>query len=151
MATGAEMFGEWVRECRLSDKTYQEVEAWIKEMKTGEPIGEWVSQGQFARFITAKSGIMDQIGKGVSESMISRVEAARYQTDPPLIVLRALTAFDLLQIPVEFRKDSYTKELIPIKWRYCRTIDEAYDIVQGRLDPFTGKAIESSESSDSIV
>ncbi len=93
--SGQQALGVLVRQCRFSDEVRNRVVAWMRQHSPVDPIPHHVSQEQFARWLTATSGIV------VSESAIGRLERGEGQSGPPLQVLIALCEAKALQIEGE--------------------------------------------------
>ena len=113
---GKVAFGEWVAKTRTSSKIKGLVADWLKSTNPSEYVGDIVTQGQFARWVTAQSGFR------VSESALGRLERNANTSAPSVELLAALTRMQILQFP---------------DGRYC-TLDEAIEVLTGELDPFTG-------------
>ena len=90
--SGQQALGELVRRCRCSDEVRSRVVAWMRQHDLVDPIPYQISQEQFARWLTATSGIV------VSESAIGRLERGEGQTGPPLNVLIALCRMEVLRV-----------------------------------------------------
>jgi hypothetical protein len=119
---GKVAFGEWVAKTRLSPEIRAQVVEWLKSTNPSEYVGDIVTQGQFARWVTAQSGFR------VSDSAIGRLERGISSSAPPVEVLAALTMrMKILRFP-----DGH----------YC-TLEEAIAVLTGELDPVTGKRPKS--------
>lgn len=115
---GKEAFGAWVAKTRASPRIRELVVEWLRNTNPSEYVGDTVTQGQFARWVTAQSGFK------VSDSAIGRLERGVSSSAPPVEVLAALTMrLQILQFP-----DGH----------YC-SLEEAIDVLVGALDPTTGK------------
>jgi hypothetical protein len=115
---GKEIFGRWVAKCRLQPSTRARVVEWLDKTNPSEFVGDIVTQDQFARWVTAQSGLR------VSGGAIGRVERGNYRGAPALETIAALTLYlEILQFP-----DGH----------YC-SIEEAINILCGELDPFAGE------------
>lgn len=119
---GKALFGEWVAKTRLSPEVRAQVLEWLRNTNPSEYVGEIVTQGQFARYVTAQSGFR------VSDSAIGRLERGISSSAPPVEVLAALTMrMKILKFP---------------DGRYC-TLEEAIAVLTGDLDPATGEKPQS--------
>ena len=90
--SGQQALGTLVRRCRHSDEVHGQVVAWMKQHNPVESVPYHVSQEQFARWLTATSGI------AVTESAIGRVERGEGQSGPPIQVLIALCRVSALRV-----------------------------------------------------
>ena len=84
---GRAAFGAFVSRTRNSPEIGNEVAAWLKQTNPVENPAYPASQEQFARWVTATSGVF------VSESAIGRLERGEGHTGPPIGVIIALCKY----------------------------------------------------------
>ena len=89
---GQQVLGNLIRQCRCSDEVRSRIVAWMKQHSPVESVPYQISQEQFARWLTAVSGIV------VTESALGRLERGEGRTGPPLNVLIALCKMEVLRV-----------------------------------------------------
>ena len=88
---GQRALGQLIKRCRCSDAVRNRVAQWAEKEHVATP----VSQEQFARWLSAVSGI------AVSESAIGRLERGEGRSGPPLGVLIILCRMEVLRVEGE--------------------------------------------------
>jgi|GEM_PF-1118475 len=120
---GQAKLGAFVSRTRSSAEISDRVVAWLKQYNPVETPAYPTSQEQFARWVSAMSGVF------VSESAIGRLERGEGRTGPPIGVLIALCKYmKILRLP---------------NGRYC-TMNDASDILCGELDPLVPEEEDST-------
>jgi len=91
---GSEALGKLVIRTRKNPGIHKRIARWLKQSGLIESTPDVITQGQFAEWVSAMSGVV------VTESAIGRLERGEGQTGPPIGVLIALCKYmKILQLP----------------------------------------------------
>ncbi len=110
---GQKALGRLIRNTRFSAEVRSQVIRWFQESGSFENVADPVNQKQFAKWVSAISGIH------LSESALGRLEKGSARTGPPLALLIALCKYmRILRLP---------------DGSFC-DLDKATDILCGELE-----------------